>query len=102
MIEDTYDIAVSTARHRLEVLHADTICDEDRSRRTVNLAEHCAIRKLLDELHRLHIAVCTQKKHLTALLEEKTRNRKPADARSQPPTARSARLKAGKKPSRKP
>jgi hypothetical protein len=52
------------ARQRLQVLALDTITAEQRERRTITEEEHYAIPRLLDELHRLHIAVSEQRAQL--------------------------------------
>lgn len=79
---------VEIARHRLEVLHAD-LTAEGPDERIVGYEERRAIRTVLDELHRLNLAVSEQAKTLRAIAEAKKKARqKPAAARSRRPTTR--------------
>lgn len=84
---------VTAARHRLEVLARDTTYPDQRETRTVRHEEALALRTVLDELHRLNVAVSEQRTKLEALENErairKALNRKPAAARSQPATTHS-------------
>jgi hypothetical protein len=77
------------ARSRLEVLHADTEYEEGRLHRRVSPQESAAIGLLLEELHRLHIAVSIQRNTLLDIADRKKKaSAKPPDARSRKPTAR--------------
>ena len=83
---------IEEARHRLEVLYADTA----HQYHTIHLGPPTrqAIRTLLDELHRLHLAVSEQRRTLKNIAtRENKRARKPSAARSQQPTAHSIRAR---------
>jgi hypothetical protein len=54
------------ARHRLEVLWADTTSGDLRSERILTFAEVLALRAVLDELHRLNLVVSLQEARLRA------------------------------------
>ncbi len=77
---------VEIARHRLEVLHED-ISAHGGENRMVNWNERNALRIVLDELHRLNLAVSSQLKTLQSIADrkksEKQSHRKPAGAQSQ-------------------
>jgi hypothetical protein len=74
---------IATARHRLQILFIG---------RTVTNLDRAAIRAILDELHRLHLAVSEQRKTLQSIAKRKNKtSRKPAAAPSQRPTAHGTR-----------
>jgi hypothetical protein len=60
------------ARHRLEVLSADTINEHHRDHRRLTAVERSALIELLYELHRVHVVVTAQRK----LLERSTAREK--------------------------
>jgi len=71
---------IELARHRLEVLYADSV---ELAGVVITKKERNALRAVLDELHRLHQAVSEQGRTLVKLLCAKKRpHRKPAAARS--------------------
>jgi hypothetical protein len=65
--------ATEIARQRLEVLYHD--CAE-RDRRGLDLAEQAALRAVLDELHRLNVAVSIQRE-MIARMKNQTKSRRP-------------------------
>jgi len=79
---------IAMARHRLEVLYADTDHSDgnqhgNRAAAWLSEPDRTALRAVLDELHRLHLAVSEQGRTLVKLLCAKKRpRRKPAAARS--------------------
>ena len=90
--KETQHAPATVARHRLEVLWADTIAQEQRLARKVIAEEHHALRTVLDELHRLNEAVSMQRKLLqNAQIRKKQGPAKPAGARTQRPTARNTK-----------
>lgn len=91
-------MTVEEARHRLQVLAIDTTLAGDREIRRLTLSENEAIAAILAELHRLNIAVSSQRKTLekTAAAKNKTRQ-KPAQPRSGPAMARSTAPKGEKR-----
>jgi hypothetical protein len=97
-------VTTEEARHRLEVLHADTAPGGSRdiahlrpSPRTLDQfkADREALRTVLDELHRLNIAVSEQRKTLQNIANtKKSIARKLARERSPHAAAR----RTGRKP----
>ena len=78
---------VEEARHRLEVLYADMAGPFLPPIRSIATPEREALRVLLDELHRLHVAVSTQRKVLENInAARKKRATKPAGARTRLPS----------------
>ena len=81
---------VESARHRVRVLALDTAQPIIRETRRVTAEEHLALVTLLDELHRLNVAVSDQRKFMEdAAKRKKWHTQKPVAARSQPATVRS-------------
>ena len=81
---------IEEARHRLEALHADTQPEETRG--YITKQERAAIRAILNELHRLNLAVSEQRKTLKSIATRKNKSsRKPSAARSTQPTAHRTR-----------
>ncbi len=62
---------VENARHRLRVLAMDTAHEITRVHRRITCQEHADITILLDELHRLHLAVSSQAQVIRKLLDQK-------------------------------
>jgi hypothetical protein len=60
-------VAIDEARHRLEVLQADTVTVEQREHRRISTSERLAIIVVLGELHRLHLAVSEQRSTLARI-----------------------------------
>jgi hypothetical protein len=70
---------IEEARHRLEVLHAE----QPTAYSQLTPVDRLALRSVLDELHRLHLAVSEQGRTLVKLLTAKKQpHQKPAAARS--------------------
>jgi hypothetical protein len=91
-----YSEPVAVARHRLEVLTADTVGEHQRDHRRLTAVERSAVVDLLYELHRLHLVVSTQAKRLATLQAATNRQRgKPVAARSRIPRKRGTRAKPG-------
>lgn len=94
---------IKLARARLEILYADTGAS---THRLTQWQEREALRAVLDELHRLNLAVSEQRATLQAVadrqnaeIRRKKATRKPADARSIRPTAqRTTENKRGHRP----
>ena len=81
---------VESARHRVRVLALDTAQPIIRETRRVTAEEHLALVTLLDELHRLNVAVAFQRQLIEDVAKrEKRHTQKLAAARSQPAKARS-------------
>jgi hypothetical protein len=72
--------AIEIARQRLEVLHHD--CTE-RDRRDLDLAEQAALRTVLDELHRLNVAVSIQREIIARMKNQTTSRNRQAPAPKQ-------------------
>ncbi len=76
---------IETARHRLEVFHADQLDAEITNRERATCKELRAIRTVLDEIHRLNVAVSNQRQTIETMLAAKNRpHKKPAQPRSRP------------------
>jgi uncharacterized protein YecA (UPF0149 family) len=81
---------VELARHRLEILYADESENNQRRENILDLSEQAALRIVLDELHRLNMAVSEQRKTLQSIADRKKKtHRKHAAARTGRPTTRS-------------
>jgi hypothetical protein len=88
--------SIKLARARLETLFADTADQGARHHGFLHKYERQAIRTILDELHRLHLAVSIQAKIILHNRKpQKSPARKPADARSAQPTAHKTRANKG-------
>jgi hypothetical protein len=88
---------IELARHRLEVLIADTVTERERELRRITAAERTDLIVILSELHRLHLAVSEQRKTLQTIADRKRRVTarkqpplKPVGARSRRPTTQNA------------
>jgi hypothetical protein len=88
---------IELARHRMEVLIADTVTETQRDIRRITAAERTDLIQLLIELHRLNLVVSEQRKTIERRLTANKRpNRKRVAARSQPATTRSTTQIANK------
>jgi len=80
---------VDRARAKITGLFLDTEHEQGRDLRKLTASESEALRIVLDELHRLNVAVSTQRKELENRHPHENRaHRKPQDARSQTTTTR--------------
>jgi len=78
---------------RLEILLADTR-EQGPMERIMSSPDLDALTIVLDEIHRLNLAVSSQRKTLQSIADAKNKARqKPAGARPQRPTARKPRRK---------
>ena len=81
---------ILNARARLHVLAIDTQHHDQREHRRLTVAEHTALNVVLDEMHRLHVAVSDQRKRLDEYeTPKKQAAPRPAATRSHAPTTHS-------------
>jgi hypothetical protein len=89
------NMRIDDARHRLEVLQADTVTETQREHRRLSATERLAVIILLEELHRLHLAISEQGKTLRKTIQRHNQ------ARQKPTAARSPRPKASGHPGKR-
>ncbi len=64
---------IQQARHRIETLWADTVSGDTRESRIVSAKENDALRTVLDEIHRLNLAIAKAGKSIRSAKKQAPR-----------------------------